>query len=79
MEEHELSCGEIYYNLVDDNGEVLALIDLAWPNGIQNGLTEPVALLLDETAETQQIVNAAGYRFFTTVESFKMYVEHTLE
>lgn len=78
MEGHELSCGERYYNLVDEDGKELAIIDLAWPNGIQPGLTEPVAFLFDETPDTQGIVNAAGYRYFTDVQSFQKYVESIL-
>lgn len=78
MEDRGLSGGEMYYNLVDEDAKELAIIDLAWPNGIQSGLTEPVALLLGETAETQQIVNIAGYRFFTSVSDFTKYVEQII-
>lgn len=56
--------GELMYELTDpDTGNQLAIIDLAWPNGLQEGLTEPVALLINEGSDVEEIVNAAGYRF----------------
>lgn len=75
MEEHGLNPGEMYYDLSDDAGTQLATIDIAWPEGIQSGLSEPVALLLGEPVEIHQIVNAAGYRYFTDVDTLKKYVE----
>lgn len=52
-----------------------AIIDLAWPKGIREGLDRPVALLLNESAETYQTVSQAGYDCFVDIESFKKYVE----
>ncbi|MXW41667.1 MAG: DUF262 domain-containing protein [Acidimicrobiia bacterium] len=65
--EHELSH--------PDTGEPLAILDLAWPNGLQEGFSDPVALLLDEEQETLQIANDHGFRHFTNTDSFKRYVE----
>ena len=65
--EHELSHPE--------SGDPLAILDLAWPNGIQEGFSDPVALLLDEGPETLQISNDHGFRHFTSAEEFKRYVE----
>lgn len=74
-----LSEGELTYELIDpDTGQPLAIIDLAWPNGLQEGLTEPIALLIDEDGDVEEIVNAAGYRFFTNVEDFKAHVRRTI-
>ena len=39
------------------------------------GLSEPVAVLLNEGPELLKIVNQQGYRYFTGVEGFKGYVE----
>ena len=74
MEDQCLNPGEMYYDLSDDMGNQLATIDIAWPDGIQSGLSEPVALLLEEPVEIHQIVNARGYRYFTDVDTFKKYV-----
>jgi len=68
--------GEYQHELIDPNtGEPLAILDLAWPNGLQEGLSQPVALLLDEGRGTEEAVNRAGYRYFTDVDSFKHYVQ----
>jgi len=70
-----LSEGEYMYELVDEEtGEQLAIVDLAWPNGLQEGLSKPVALLIDEGPETEAAVNKAGYTFFTSVEALKKYI-----
>lgn len=58
-----------------ETGEELAVFDLAWPAGIQQGLTEPVAVLLEEPRQTEEVANKAGYRFFTSVEEFKSYAK----
>ncbi len=65
--EHELSHPE--------SGDPLAILDLAWPNGIQEGFSDPVALLLDEGPETLQVANDHGFRHFTSGEVFLRYVE----
>ena len=68
--------GEQLYELADPvSGEPLAIFDLAWPDGLQPGLSEPVALLIDEPMVTHEAANSAGFRFFTDVDSFKAYVE----
>ena len=64
--EHELSHPE--------SGDPLAILDLAWPNGIQEGFSDPVALLLDEGPETLQVANDHGFRHFTSGEVFLRYV-----
>ena len=68
--------GEYLYELTDTaTGEVKAIIDLAWPDGLQEGYSQPVALLLDEDRETIQVVNQAGYKYFTNTEAFRTYVQ----
>ena len=71
--------GELMFELADpDTGEPLAVIDLAWPNGLQEGYSQPVALLIDEGHETEEAVNRAGYRFFTDVDTFKKYIKQEI-
>lgn len=67
--------GELYFAATDPlTGTQLAVFDLAWPSGVQEGLTQPVAVLIDEPPETVEAANRLGFRFFTTVKEFKKYV-----
>jgi hypothetical protein len=70
-----LPAGEYMYELTDPStGDPVAFFDLAWPNGLQEGYSQPVALLIDEGIETEEAANRAGYRYFTDVTSFRTYV-----
>jgi hypothetical protein len=42
-------------------GEQKAVFDLAWPDGIQEELSEPVAVLLNESTETLATASKAGF------------------
>jgi hypothetical protein len=79
-EEQGLPSPQIDFTYADEiSGEQLAVFDLAWPEGIQEGLTQPVAILLEEPLEAEQVANHAGYLFFTSVEEFKTYARsHSL-
>lgn len=71
--------GEMLYELVNaESGQPFAILDLAWPNGLQEGLSQPVALLLDEGSEVEEAANQAGFLFFTTMKSFRHYVKHDI-
>lgn len=68
--------GEMAFDHVDpETGEQRAILDLVWPNGVQAELTEPVAVLLGESAELISLASAAGYRCFTSRGEFKSYVK----
>jgi hypothetical protein len=70
---------ELEYELVDEaTGEPLADFDMAWPEGLQPGFSQPTAILLNEPREVEQAANRAGYRFFNTVEEFKDHVEKSI-
>ena len=71
--------GEFSLELVNEtNGQALGYLDLAWPNGLQEGWSQQVALLIDEEPETEEAANQAGYRFFTNVNAFRKYVEQEI-
>jgi hypothetical protein len=74
-EEQGLPKGIVSYELVDGAGELIAMIDLAWPSGVQLELSQPVALLLEESPSTVAAASQAGYRCFTTTSALKQYVE----
>ncbi|MBE0448304.1 MAG: DUF262 domain-containing protein [Actinobacteria bacterium] len=77
--EQGLPEGEFMYELTDPfTGEPLAILDLAWPNGLQEGYSQPVALLIDEDKEIEEAANRAGYRYFTDIDSFRLYIEREI-
>jgi len=76
MVEQGLPGGELSYDFADpDTGEQKAVFDLAWPNGIQEELSQPVAVLLNESTEILAIASQAGFRCFTAADEFKRHVE----
>ena len=71
-----LAHGEMNYDFADPvTGEQMAVFDLAWPNGIQEELSAPVAVLLDESAEMIALASGAGYRCFTSTAAFRDYID----
>lgn len=76
VESVSLPRGIVAFDFADpDSGEQKAIFDLAWPNGIQEELSQPVAVLLNEDASTITLASQAGFRCFTDCEAFKRYVE----
>ncbi len=76
IREQGLPEGDMQHELADpETGDPVAILDLAWPKGLQEGYSDPVALLLGEEQETLQIANDHGFRHFTDAEAFKRYVE----
>ena len=79
MEKEGLPSGVLSFDFSDaGTGEQKAVFDLAWPNGIQEELSQPVAVLLNESTATIGIASQAGYRCFTTIEDFRRYVENEI-
>ncbi len=75
MEQKDLPAGTLSYDYADPvTGAQIAVFDLVWANGILKELSQPVAVLLNETAETLAIANQAGFRCFTNTKNFKRYV-----
>ena len=71
--------GDFLYELADEEtGDVVAVFDIAWPNGLQPGLSQPVALLINEGSDVIDAANKAGYRYFTCDDDFKNYVRHEI-
>lgn len=66
---------ELDYEICGPAGEVLTMVDLAWPAGVQEGYSQPVALVLQEDKEHNRILNQAGYRYFTSVKDLRAYLE----
>jgi hypothetical protein len=76
VESQGLPRGVLDYELVDGStGAHQSVFDLAWPNGIQENLSQPVAVLLNESGETLALAGANGFRCFTACEDFKRYIQ----
>jgi hypothetical protein len=76
MDAQGLPRGVLAYDFSDPvSGEQKAVFDLAWPDGIQEELSQPVAVLLNEGTDTVGIASKAGFRCFTTTQDFRDYVE----
>ena len=58
-----------------DTAEHTAIFDLAWPDGLQEGLSGPACLLLNEGSATLALASSAGFRCFTDIKSFKSYLK----
>jgi hypothetical protein len=76
MEGQGLPRGIVGYELADaESGEQQAVLDLAWPSGIQEELSQPVAVMLNEEAATVMLASQAGFRCFTDSRVFRRYVK----
>lgn len=69
---------ELDFEVCSPTGEVLTVVDLAWPTGVQEGYSQPVALALQGDQEQIKNLNRAGYRFFMSVEALRAYLETLL-
>ncbi len=79
MLEHKLPEAIIEYELVDhESGDVIAHLDMAWPEGIQAGYSNPLALLIDEGPEVLNAANQNGFTYFTDVDALKTHVMHSI-
>lgn len=76
VESQGLPRGQIGFDYADPvTGVQKAVFDLAWPDGLQSGLSAPVAVLLNETTDILALASAAGFRCFTASSEFRIYIE----
>lgn len=69
-----LPVGDKDYELVDKaTGEPIALLALAWPAGLQNGLSQPVAFVAEST-DAEKAALQQGYKVFDDPEELKAFV-----
>jgi hypothetical protein len=79
VHERGLPRGILSFDFADDaTGDQQAVFDLAWPEGLQEELSQPVAMLLNEGGETVALASSAGFRCFTDAEAFREYVEQEI-
>jgi hypothetical protein len=79
MADQALPLGTLAYDFADPaTSEQRAVFDLAWPAGIQEELSQPVAVLLNEEPATLALASAPGFRCFTYPSAFRAYVEREI-
>jgi hypothetical protein len=67
---------ELNFEVSDPNtGEVLIIVDAAWPKGLQEEYSQPIALCLEADEQKLAILNQAGYRFFVGIEALRRYLK----
>jgi len=52
---------------------------MAWLNGVQEGCSRPVALVLSEDQEQNQVLNQVGCRYFNSVVGLRLYLKTLLD
>jgi hypothetical protein len=60
-------------------GEVLIIVNAAWPKGLQEGYSQLIALILDVDDQKAAILNQVGYRFFTSIEAIRRYLKEQID
>ena len=75
MEQHGLPTGDFGYELLDSENELIATLDLAWPQGIQTGRGDPVALLIDEDDATLRAASSRGFTCFSDFSQLQHHVQ----
>jgi hypothetical protein len=65
---------QVDYEVCDADGNVLTVVDLAWPDGVQMDYSEPVALVLEPDEQQMDILSRAGYKVFSKQDTIKSYL-----
>src|SRR5680860_973346 len=82
IEEQDLPEPELMYELADRNtNETVAVLDVAWPKGLQTGLSSPVCLLLADSANltvTDEVIHSASALAPAILQGFNGYIESNL-
>jgi len=66
---------QLNFELCNDEGRIITMVDLAWPEGVQSGYSQPVALALTGRADQVNALSQAGYQVFTSAEGLHAYLE----
>ncbi len=78
MEQNGLPRGVYGYELHDKYSERIVTLDLVWPLGVKEGISEKVALLIDENEETIKIASSNGFTCLTSLPQLQEYVQRNI-
>ena len=71
--------GDLAFGFADpETGEQRGVFDLGRPQGIQEELSQPAPVLLNDGSEVIALASGAGYRCFTSVDTFKSCVKQEI-
>ncbi len=74
-----LAAGIELFELTDpESNEPVAVVDLAWPDGLQEGLGPKVAFIADGDPPTMEAANRLGYRCFASQVGLKRFVDREI-
>ena len=72
---HRLDEPELDYEIYDEErGEAIAIVDLAWPYGIQEGYGQPLALVIERGRLLEDRLNELGFIHFRTIDGLQGYL-----
>lgn len=75
---HGLPQPALDYEVCTADGAVLTVVDLAWPAGVQENFSQPVALIVPGDQTQINVLNQGGYLIFTDVADLRAYLERLL-
>jgi hypothetical protein len=79
LETHHLPKPELDFVLSDpDTSEILTILDAAWPQGLQEGYSDRVALVLEQAEPLDVKASQLGYRVFTNLPELQRYIEREI-
>jgi hypothetical protein len=79
LELHHLPPGQVAVDYCDsDTGNIRGVFDLAWPDGLQLGFSQPVAILLHGEGLSFVLADGAHVRCFKSVSDFQAYAVNEL-
>jgi len=71
---------ELNFEVTDPNtGQVLTNINAAWPKGLQEEYSQPIALYLEADEQKTAVLNQVGYRFFIGIEALRRYLKEQID
>jgi hypothetical protein len=73
-----LPAGIFNYQLNNLAGEDQEIVDLAWPDGLQVNLSQPVAIFGNDQNGGPKTAAQAEFRVFTDLDKFKTYISHEI-
>lgn len=66
---------KLNFEISDPNTGKVIRVDAAWPKGLQEEYSQPIALCLEADEQKKAILNQAGYRFFIGIEAFRKHLK----